>query len=341
MTLQESLAPYISEVETELRAVLIDKPLPFYGMMRYHLGWTDERFGPIETRGGKRLRPVLCLLACEAVHGSHEMALPAAVAVELLHNFSLIHDDIEDRSAERHHRRTVWKVWGEPQAINTGDGMHVLARLALSQLGERGVPPATVLRALQLLDETALRLCEGQYMDMGFETRLDIGVGEYLAMIQRKTGALLECCLELGAMLGTSDQQSIDALRRFGAELGRAFQMRDDLLGIWGQSEITGKATGDDIRQRKKTLPVIHAMEADGGRWRSELARILSAEAIGEGEVGRVLEILELAGSRQAVQATADSHYGQAMEALNTVNGMQPAITLLEQLAVYVTQRDS
>ena len=341
MTLLESLAPYTTKVEIELRALFADKALPFYSMMRYHFGWTDEHFASMQPQGGKRLRPILCLLACETVSGSHESALPAAIAVELLHNFSLIHDDIEDRSAERHHRPTVWKVWGEPQAINTGDGMHVLARLALLRLVEHGIHPAILLRAIRLLDETALRLCEGQFMDIGFESRLDIGVSEYLAMIERKTGALLECCLELGALLGTFDERSIDCLRRFGAELGRAFQMRDDLLGVWGRQEITGKATEDDIRQRKKTLPVIHAMQTAGGRWRDDLARILSTPAIGENEVGRVLEMLELAGSRQAVQAAADSHYDKALEALNSVDGHEPAMTLLRQIASYVTQRDS
>jgi len=203
-------------------------------MMRYHLGWIDERGYPAEAEGGKLVRPTLCLLSCKAVGGDRRMALPAAAALELVHSFSLIHDDIEDGDEERRGRATVWRIWGEPQVINAGDAMHGLARLALLRLDEESVPKGKVIRAASILDETCVEFCEGQYLDISHEGRLDINIAAYLEMIDRKTAALMACSFEIGALLGTEDESAVQSFRRLGRKLGLAYQMKDDILGVWG-----------------------------------------------------------------------------------------------------------
>ncbi|MEI2691836.1 MAG: polyprenyl synthetase family protein [Anaerolineae bacterium] len=237
-----------------------------YGMLRYHMGWVDPAMQPAVINSGKRIRPVVCLLACAAVGGAVEDALPAAAAVELLHNFSLIHDDVEDNSSTRRHRPTVWALWGVPQAINAGDAMFTLARLALHGVTGRGVVAATALEASAIFDRACLRLTEGQYLDMSFEDRQDVAVEEYVAMIEGKTAALLSASLELGALLGGADEGTRRSLAEFGRGLGLAFQMQDDILGIWGDETITGKSAASDILARKKSLPVVYALARRRGR---------------------------------------------------------------------------
>ena len=225
---------YRPAVIEELRSVFDGRTLPPYSFMRYHLGWQDRDGRPIAGRPGKLLRPSLCLLCCEAVGGDWRTALPAAAALELLHNFTLIHDDVEDESAQRHGRDTLWSLWGQAQAINAGDGMFALAQVALLRLRGQRQPPARVLRASQMLAEATLRLCEGQhrdlastnereitpddylemiegqYLDLQYEGRHDIAMSDYLNMISRKTGALIRCSLNLGAGVGAHEQGVAD-----------------------------------------------------------------------------------------------------------------------------------
>ena len=224
----------ITEVDNRIAALMpgTEDTVPFYGMLRYHLGWVDEQLRKVNADTGKRIRARLCLLACEAVGGDPGQALPAAVAVELVHNFSLIHDDIQDRSEYRRHRRTVWAVWGEPQAINAGDDMFVLAQLALVD-GELDNPRVTV-HAVRALNQACRMLCEGQYLDLDFERRPTITLQDYYGMIERKTAALLGASCQLGALYGGAGPSVVAALSSFGKQLGIAFQIRDDYLGIWG-----------------------------------------------------------------------------------------------------------
>lgn len=242
----------------------------YYGQMQYHLGWVDANFSPTASHPGKLLRPTLLLLAYEAAGAwglttsrcEHlRRALPAAAAIELTHNFTLIHDDIEDGDTERRHRPTVWKLWGIPQAINTGDGLFALSRLALWGVLDEGVEAAIAARLGALLDRTTLVISEGQYLDIGFEGRENISVTMYVDMISRKTAALMGCATEMGAILGTRDQETIDRLRGFGYAMGVAFQVRDDLLGVWATTAQLGKTPAGDIYRRKKSLPVLHALE--------------------------------------------------------------------------------
>jgi|SRR3990172_2132763 len=231
-----------------------------YDMMRFHLGWTDERFKAQAKGRGKRFRPAMCLLTCEALGGNREKALPAAAAIELVHNFSLIHDDIEDRDRVRRGRPTVWALWGSAQGINVGDGMHTLANVAALGLRSRGVHDNAVISVLDVLNGAVLELCEGQYLDLMNEPRKDVTVDEYLNVISRKTAALIECATHCGAILATADAETQVKFARFGRMVGLAFQIRDDVLGVISPEKL-GKKGASDILRRKRNLPYLMALD--------------------------------------------------------------------------------
>src|SRR5713226_9349375 len=236
---QALLEARVASIDEEVRSLLTQpEPAlqPFYGMMLYHLGLDS-----IRPRGGKRLRPLLCTLVFEALGGDPARVLPAAAAIELLHNFTLIHDDIEDQDPRRHHRPTVWSVWGVPQAINAGDGMFAVSRLAVQRLRTAGFPAERILDFASLLDQACVRVCEGQFLDISFESRTDVNAERYRAMAAKKTGALFSAAAEGAAVLATDDAGLRQSLSRFGTEFGQAFQAHDDVQGIWASSEHTGK----------------------------------------------------------------------------------------------------
>ena len=345
MSLQDIFDRHLPAIEEELRQILsIPDPRlgPFYGMMHYHLGWTDESFEATRSQaGGKRLRPLFCLLACQAVGGEPQQALPAAAAVELIHNFSLLHDDIEDNSPTRRHRTTVWKIWGEPQAINAGDGMFSLAHLALQRLSEKGLPDDRVLAACQVFNQTCLALTEGQYLDMSFEDRLDVGVDQYLAMIGRKTAALLSCSTQLGALLGSGDAGLATRYARFGENLGMAFQIEDDILGIWGEEKVTGKTQADDIRQRKKSLPIVYALQQEAALPVSEqrIHKVYRREDIDEDAIKVVLGSLQALGARQYAQQMALDYHGRALAELEATGIENEGQDSLRELAALLVNR--
>lgn len=296
--IDKALRSTVAGIEAQAGTSLI---APYYGQMRYHLGWVNEQFHATNNNPGKLLRPTLVILAYEATgawgltDGDYvQRAIPAAVAVELTHNFSLIHDDIEDGDEERRHRKTLWKVWGIPQATNTGDGMFALARLALWGVLEYGVEAEIAARLAIVLDQTTLTIAEGQYLDLSFEDKQEISVATYLDMIRRKTAALMAGSAEIGARLGTRDEESIRSLRNFGEAIGIVFQVRDDLLGIWASMAELGKTQAGDVYRRKKSLPFLHALEHASEADRQQLLAIYQQEAeITGAQVARVMTIFE------------------------------------------------
>jgi geranylgeranyl diphosphate synthase type I len=338
--LQPLLDRYAGRIEAELRRVLEGRDLVHYSLMRYHLGWEDRDGRPQEARHGKLLRPLLCATSCEAVGGDAETVLPLAAAVELLHNFSLIHDDIEDRSPQRHGRDAVWRVWGVPQAVNAGDGMFALAHVALGRLSE-GVDAQRVLAATRLLDSASLRLCEGQYLDLAFEARLDVSCADYLAMVGGKTAALMAAAAGSGALVGEASPGAVAAFERFGEKLGFAFQVRDDILGIWGESRETGKPTGEDIRERKKSFPVVYAMEGAPAAESKELRTIYSKARLSEEDVARASALLERAGARERSQQTAARYAAEALQYLDGVDLLPERRRDLDLLANYFVNRET
>jgi geranylgeranyl diphosphate synthase type I len=307
---------YRAELLAELRSIIGDNNLPLYDMMRYHLGWIANSDLPQPERGGNLWRPFLCLFACQAVGGGWQKALPAAVAVELVHNFSLIHDDVEDASSERRHHLTLWKVWGQAQAINTGDAMHALAQLSLFRLESRGIPGRKMLKAAEALDKACLQLCQGQYLDLSFESQIDTSVADCLKMIALKTASLFETSLYVGALLGIDEPAVIDQLCGFGRDLGMAYQMRDDLLGIWGSPELTGKPRLEDIRRRKKTLPVVYGLEKDKAEGGEGLLRLYQQETIEEEDATKVASLLDEMGARRYTEGMLEQYYHQALSHL-------------------------
>ncbi|HXG26950.1 MAG TPA: polyprenyl synthetase family protein, partial [Candidatus Binatia bacterium] len=286
----------IADTEAEILRVL-ERSDPvtagIYEMCRYHLGLDGSG------STGKRMRPLLGLLAYASITGEHERALPGAAAVELGHNFSLVHDDIEDADRERRHRPTLWALHGIPQAINTGDILFSLSRVALHRLTDLGFPDRTVLRLMRLYDETCVALCEGQYLDIWMaEHDAGLSVDLYFDMIGRKTAALIAASIEAGAVLATSDEELIGRYRAFGWDLGIAFQLNDDLLGIWGRETTTGKEPSD-VPRKKKTLPVIYAFEHAGPNDRARLAELYANGSLTPEHTSEIVAILERVGARE------------------------------------------
>lgn len=322
LSLSRFLGEWLPKVEAEMHSILAnDEPAvaAHYGMMRYHMGWVNQQFQPDPAPSGKRLRPMLCLLACSEVGGDPMQALPAAASLEILHNFSLIHDDIEDGDEMRRHRPTVWKVWGAPQAINAGDGMFALAFAAMQRLSERGVAPAVSLAALRIFTQMCLDLTEGQHLDMGFEQRQRVSVGEYMRMIQGKTAALVGASVEIGALVGGASVSQSGALQRFGQAIGLAFQIQDDILGIWGDPAVTGKAAGNDILRRKKSLPILYAINhAQVGE---RLAALFDDATFDAARLDEALDLLEQAGTRAFAEQQMRSQNDRGVAALHEALG--------------------
>lgn len=340
--LDTSIAAYLPAIEAEMRAVLgADGKAslssdPFYGMIHYHMGWADVALRPTEGNSGKRIRPILCLLACAAAGGDWRQAVPAAAAIEILHNFSLVHDDIQDNSPTRRGRSTLWTLYGQPQAINTGDAMFAMAHLALSRLSEQGVPPAIVVRALRRFDETCVALTHGQYTDMSFETRENVDITEYMSMITGKTAILVSLSTELGALVAGIDETRVQHFASYGLNLGLAFQIQDDILGIWGEETITGKSTATDITTRKKTLPVLYALA------RSDDLRELYDGVESDGEfVRRVVAILDETGARRYTIGEAERYTNASIGSLAAAMPVEPAGTALRQLTDRLLGRNS
>lgn len=328
MPLSDYFARYLPAIDAEMRRVVSGPPSDhaltvFYGMLHYHLGWVDVDFKPATFDAGKRLRPVMTLLTCEAAGGDRESALPAAAAIELLHNFSLIHDDIEDGDPTRRGRPTLWTIWGRAQAINAGDALFTLAHLALGGMQRRNVPPTRQLQVRERFNQACLVLTQGQHLDLSFESRPSVSEAEYVYMIGGKTAELVATACAIGAMVAGSE--ATQCYEDFGREVGFAFQIEDDLLGIWGDPRVTGKPAGNDIINRKKSLPVAYGLE------RSERLRNLYAAT--DIDVAAVVAELDRCGARRYSEALAAQHHQRALSALDAATYDNEATSILRELA--------
>jgi len=232
-------------------------PAAFKEIIQYQLGWVGEENG--KKAFGKRTRPLLLLLVCYALGGDWRKAMPAAISVELLHNYTLIHDDIEDRSLTRRGRDCIWVKWGEAQAINVGDAMCALAGSACCDL-RKNFDDITVLSAVALLNQTNFMLTGGQFLDMAFELAEEANLDDYWKMVQGKTGELISACFALGGLLSENSHCDLEKIKNLGMKIGIAFQVQDDWLGIWGNQTEIGKSIQSDLRDRKKTYPILTAL---------------------------------------------------------------------------------
>jgi len=330
----KSILPAI-ESELQRQVARLDEPRtrPLYEMLTYHMGWTGEGAG-MEAQG-KRIRPRLVLLTAASCTAGWQSALPAAAAVELIHNFSLVHDDIQDKSDLRRGRSSVWRKWGEAHAINAGDALFILAHLALSELRDR-FTAEVALKAEAVIDRACLDLTRGQYLDMSYESQSGLTIKDYWPMVAGKTAALLSACTQVGAILGNADASTQEAYRDFGHYLGLAFQVYDDYLGIWGDSALTGKSTDSDLVTGKKSLPVLYGLGKDGTFARRRAEGPVSAE-----EVPTLAEQLAREGAKAFTQETADQMTDLALQSLRQVNPQAEAGEELFELANQLSNRQS
>jgi geranylgeranyl diphosphate synthase type I len=332
---REVLAWSRSGVEPALRAAVDRLPDSMRAIAGYHFGWWDEHGRATGGDSGKAIRPALVLLAAEAVGGSCELAMSAAVAVELVHNFSLLHDDVMDGDTTRRHRPTAWAVYGVNPAILAGDSM---LALAVDELASSGHPEAQA--GMRMISACVQHLLDGQSADIAFEERSDVDLLECVRMAEGKTGALLGCSTAIGALFGGGTPEQVEHLRGFGEGLGLAFQFADDLLGIWGDPVVTGKPVYSDLHNRKKSLPVVFALNSG-----TPAGRELDSLYHGEGELGaaelvRAAELIDLAGGRVWSQGRADDLLEQARRHLAAAEPAARAAAELDALALLATRRD-
>lgn len=334
-TVPQALLRHRSLIAAATRDAVARLPELLRRPVAYHLGWVDQDGREVAGDGGKAVRPTLTLLAAEAVGGDPRSAVAGAVALELVHNFSLLHDDVMDGDRERRHRATVWAVFGVNQAIIAGDALLTLAtELALADAGE------AARRATDELMRGTAEMIQGQAEDLSFESRLDVTLEESLAMSEHKTAALLSCATVLGGVLGGGDDRQVAALRGFGRHLGVAFQAVDDLLGIWGEPAVTGKPVASDLRQRKKSIPVVYALSRGGARAERLRALLSAPEDPSGAPLEEAVALLEASGSRSWTAGLADQRLGQALAALESVPLQAEAGAELREIALFVARRD-
>lgn len=335
-SIYEELAPIQRAFNHELRAFVesyLSGPAELDLMLRYHLGWVDADGQEQTAYSGKQIRPLLVLLSTKLFGGQLDTAMPAAIAVELLHNFSLIHDDIEDQSPYRRGRPTLWRIWGLPLAINAGDAMFVMAHAALYELVKRGLEVELVSRAWDVFLRTNAALTRGQHLDMWFEKMDLVTVEQYLSMIEGKSAALIACAMELGAILaGCEDEGWCRKAGQFGTNLGILFQIQDDILGIWGDPERTGKSVATDLLSRKKSLPVLYALK------HSEAFARRFAEPFDEESVGELVSLMDLVGTKEFAEGEVERYsrsvrgFIRDFEVLGSSEGVSLLQGLIEQL---------
>jgi len=352
-------------------AAAIDRlPPEIRRLATYHLGWTDAEGRPVGAPGGKGIRPALALLSAEAAWADGGVGVPGGIAVELVHNYSLLHDDIIDGDEERHHRPTVWSLWGVGPAIIAGDALETLAHQVL--LETTSTAGAEAARALSA---ATAEMISGQADDIAFERRRNVSVEDCMAMSAAKTGALLGCAASIGAVLAAAPDATVGALRDFGCHLGLAFQAVDDLLGIWGDPARTGKPAGSDLRQRKKSMPIVSALAA-GGDEAEELRALLlgpttalangrlangrlangtpadgrpaddtpagtTASPLDDDQVSRAAHLVEACGGREWTAVRAKSHLDAALGALERVRLSAVTHRELADVAAFVVERQA
>jgi len=325
---------YMEAVESFLRDALTQAgdrgSSRLHEMLAFHMGWHSKSVK--ETRG-KRIRPLLTLLTCSTAGGDWKRALPAAAAVEMVHNFSLIHDDIQDHSPLRRGRPTVWKKWGIAQAINAGDAMFTLAHIQTLRL-EKTVSPIAAIWATEVLQNACLHLTQGQYMDLEFEKRDDVTIEDYWAMIEGKTAALISASVELGAITASCDNHTRKAYREFGRLFGLAYQVQDDILGIWGDTEMTGKSSQSDLLSKKKTLPILFCLSKKG-----EFAYRWNGGRFSIEQLPGLLELLEREGGKEWALARSVELVDEAIKALDAISPVNEAGQVLRNLTLNLAHR--
>ncbi len=304
-----------ARVEDALKGAVTGRDMPFYEMMTYHMGWTGDPGEPSPGRSGLRSLGTLCLLACRAAGGDAMLALPAAASVELVISFCEIHADVQAGAPMRGNRDTVWWKWGPAQAINAGDGMHALARLALFGLQDAGLSAEDTFRAVQILDEASLRTCEGRFLDLQAQDRLDLGLDDYLEMARLKSGSLAACAARLGALAASADTQVSDALAACGESMGVAWQLSEDVRLFWDLSE-DGSNPYPEVSNKMKLLPVVYAFANANPNQKRRLGEFYFKRVLEPDDVIRLRDLVDEMAVREACEGLIGRHRGDAAQAL-------------------------
>jgi geranylgeranyl diphosphate synthase type I len=297
-------------IENEIRSILRIPNTPLLGlasMNAYHLGFCDRDGKPVSNSKGKYLRPALCLAICAGLGADPEKALPAAASLELIHRTTLIFDDIQDVGKERNGEPTMWTLWGENQAINAGLQLSCFARLAAHKTASSGVPIKDTLRIMDVLENTVIELCEGQYLDLSFMEALNIGVDDYLRMARGKTGALFGSACQIGVICAGDHPDRERIAWDLGTSLGVAFQAYDDYLGVWGEETQTGK-TSNDLVEKKRSLPVVLALS----RYPDQMGKWLQLPEITPGQADTMRYWMDNVGIRRLTRDEAEYYIRRA-----------------------------
>ena len=312
LSFSEQVIPHLDqEIFKQLRSV--DKPnsQELFEMLLYHHGWIDGK----KQKGsdGKKIRPLMLLMVIEAFGKELMPALPAAAGIELLHNFSLIHDDIEDRGEMRRGRETLWKKWGAPQAINAGDTLFSIANASILSL-RKNYKNKQVLDISRYFLKGCIKLTQGQYLDISFETQDQITLDQYWKMINGKTATLLAVSCRIGAILSNAGKKKQKLVEKFGRNLGLAFQVRDDYLGIWGDSAKIGKSSASDLVSGKKTLPILFGLQKNGEF--HELYSSLKSSFSREESLQELTGLLTASGAKEKTEAEVERLTEKSLNAL-------------------------
>ena len=301
-------------VDAAMRELFDARTMPLYRMMAYHHGWEDRQGNPTGYRPKTRLRGAACLAACEAAGGETAAALPAAAAVELIESSFQVHDDVQSGSPQRDGRDSVWWAWGPAQAINAGDGLYALARMAVLRMRDSGVGPAATFEALTVLDAASLEVCEGRFEDLDAQERIDLSVDAWLGMAGKKTGALFGCAMRLGAMSAGASDPAAEALAGCGRAFGIAFQLREEMRQVWGAG---GESPAPDVLNKKKLIPIVYAFENADLTTKRRLGDIYFKRVLEQQDVPAVLAVLDDIGAREYCESLVERNVSTTMEAVS------------------------
>ena len=332
---------YNQQIDEGLKKELQYRKNPIYTTHEYYMGW-NSLGGKYGKHVGKRFRPTLLLLSSDCVNGNTNIAINLATALEYIHNFSLIHDDLEDRDKFRHHRPTVWAIWGDSKAIISGNGMLKISDEIMGKISSYEISKEFAIKLQKEITLSYLKMMEGQYLDIAYENTQTVSIDQYLKMIELKTGALIESAMYLGSMTNFKQTQSKISkyMRMIGHEIGRIYQIRDDILGVWGTSK-TGKPVGADLFRKKKSLPAVHALNTEYPKIRNKMNSLFSSEKINQSKVNNILEIMEELDTCKFCQSMAESHWYKAKEIISSLDLNDNSKRDLEELGEFLLYRES
>ena len=332
----QDLEQYHADLDTEMEAILRPREGLLYNMMLYQLGWADQQGEPLPKPRPPRPYSLLTLLSCQAAGASHRPALPAAAAMELVYTFIEVHKDVQEGNPRQEERPSVWWVWGPGQAINVGDGLHALGRSALFRLTDAGLPLDRVIQALGILDEACIQMCEGQYVELSHQERLDISRPAYLKMASNLTGSITSCAMTLGALAATSNQDTIEAFRECGLKLGLAYQIRQDIQAVWGTGN--GRTASPQLLNKKKLYPVAALLASADLKTKRALGDIYFKRVLEPDDHRRLLDLLETNDVRAEAESTVRRYYAEATDALQNAaleeDGVERLLSFAHHLAL-------